>query len=333
MRVILTKNQQGMTVMELVVALGLGSLIILMAVSLYASSAKNSAQTYSIAQFIDRETLGIAAMTEQLRLTGIGMMDAPAVLVNRDELTGITTSQSINLNRQLSQTGGLPSHYAKSSDQLTIRYIAPADMWDCEGDVVLGPRRARLKNGNMSMVDGQVVIERYFVETEADGSLSLRCDAGRYITDDIVRDSTRDRRGISAPYITAIIDTQVSKRFGTDKPHHIRGLGKGDVILSDIEGFWVQLIVDDGTLRRSMTIEDYQARWYGYPIVGVQLAILSRSSPAPNTIKTQDFLIFDDVISPPDDGLPRRLHMMTVNFVNVFQNHLKTSQSSRIIHE
>ena len=111
----------------------------------YALSAKNSAYTHSIAQFIDRETLGITAMTEQLRLAGIGIIDMPAVLVHKEQLLGISSSQSINLNHQLSQTGGLPSHYPKSSDQLTIHYIAPADMWDCEGSVVLGPRPARLK--------------------------------------------------------------------------------------------------------------------------------------------------------------------------------------------
>ena len=333
MKPILT-NQQGMTLMELVVALGLGSFIVLMALSFYALSAKNSAYTHSIAQFIDRETLGITALTEQLRLAGTGIIDMPAVLVHKEQLLGISSSQSINLNHQLSQTGGLPSHYPKSSDQLTIHYIAPADMWDCEGSVVLGPRPARLKNGKMAMVDGQIIIERYFVQTETDGSLSLRCDAGRYITDDIMRDGTRNRHGISAPYITAVIDAQVNKRFGTDKPNHIRGLGKGDVILSDIEGFWVRLIVADGSIRHRMTIENYQTHWYGYPVVGVQLAILSRSSPAPNVSQTHNFLIFDETISPPNDGLPRRLHTMNVNFVNASLNYAKMNQhNAKIIHE
>ena len=91
MKPILT-NQQGMTLMELVVALGLGSFIVLMAVNFYALSAKNSAYTHSIAQFIDRETLGITAMTEQLRLAGIGIIDMPAVLVHKEQLLGISSS-------------------------------------------------------------------------------------------------------------------------------------------------------------------------------------------------------------------------------------------------
>jgi type IV pilus assembly protein PilW len=78
-----------------------------------------------------------------------------------------------------------------SSDQLVIQYQAHEDMFDCEGQTVLGPRLGTItQNGQIvenHPLKGDMVIERYFLRvdtlaaaTEPGTPLALACDAGRY---------------------------------------------------------------------------------------------------------------------------------------------------------
>ena len=80
---------------------------------------------------------------------------------------------------------------AVSSDQLVIQYQAHENMFDCEGQAVLGPRRQTItQNGEIvenEDLKGDMVIERYFLRvdtlaaaTEPGTPLALACDAGRY---------------------------------------------------------------------------------------------------------------------------------------------------------
>lgn len=82
------------------------------------------------------------------------------------------------------------------SSQLTIQYEAPEDMRDCEGVFVRGPKQIeRGEQKQLETVAGQIVVERYFLskvaaankadyETDVD-SYELRCDAGRYVKEDL----------------------------------------------------------------------------------------------------------------------------------------------------
>lgn len=83
-----------------------------------------------------------------------------------------------------------------NSSQLTIQYEAPQDMYDCEGSFVRGPKEID-RDGHLETIPGQVIIERYFLnevtqskksDYESDvKSYELRCDAGRYIKEDLIQ--------------------------------------------------------------------------------------------------------------------------------------------------
>lgn len=303
------QSQNGMTLIELVVALLVGALVVLLATSFYAQSAKTTVQAQSMATLIDHQIYGLAILNEQLRLAGLGINSEPQALLS--ELGQLDGLIGIDAAKHLSATGRHPSKSAIASDRLTVRYVAPFDMFDCEGDVVLGPRRARLTNGQMAWIDGQVVIERYFVNKEEGGSLALRCDAARYVTDEIERDGTRDRRGLSAAYTHAIIDRGVANK-NVRRAYHIRGLGDtGEVIVSDIEGFWVRWMGYQSTAVQFGRMEDLRL---GTTVDGVQIAILMR---AMNDQDGSDILsIFGQRLPLPTDGIPRKLHQMQIGFVN-----------------
>merc|ERR1712194_373044 len=67
-------------------------------------------------------------------------------------------------------------------------------MYDCEGSLVRGPVEID-RSGRLTMIPGQVVIERYFLSEVAQNNKSnyesniksyeLRCDAGRYVKEDL----------------------------------------------------------------------------------------------------------------------------------------------------
>ncbi len=293
--------------MELAVALLVSALVVLLAVGFYAQSAKTTLQAQSMAVMIDQHIYGVASLNEQLRLAGLGMTSQPqALLWDREQLHGLTGIDT----KHLSSAGRHPSNLAIASDQLTVRYVAPADMLDCEGSVVLGPRRARLTNGQMALIDGQVVIERYFVNKEADGSLALRCDAARYVTDEIERDSTRDRRGLGSAYTSAIIDRAVADR-GVRRANQVRGLGdQGELMLSEIEGFWVRWIGQQAQSVQVGRMDEVQSEML---IDGVQIAILAQElsdADAENSVT-----IFDQRLSLTEDK-PRKLYQLQISFAN-----------------
>lgn len=296
-----------MTLIELMVALFVGALVVLMAVSFYAQSAKTMLQAQSTASSIDQQIYGMASLNEQLRLAGLGIDSEPqALLWERAQVSGLI---GIDAAKHLSATGVHPSKHAIASDQLTVRYVAPHDMLDCEGGVVLGPRRARLTNGKMAWIDGQVVIERFFVHKEEDGSLALRCDAARYVIDEIERDGTRDRRGLGSAYTSAIIDQGVADRQ-VRKAHHIRGLGdNGEVMLADIEGFWVRWMMQQAGDVEVGRMDDVRS---GLPVDGVQIAILAQTTDAD---AADSVSVFGQRLSMTQE-VPRKLHQMQIAFVN-----------------
>ena len=81
-----------------------------------------------------------------------------------------------------------------NGSQLTIQYEAPQNMFDCEGNFVRGPIEID-RDGNLELIPGQVIVERYFLKKVAKDdkfdyesnitSYELRCDAGRYVKEDL----------------------------------------------------------------------------------------------------------------------------------------------------
>lgn len=320
--------ERGLTLLELVVALAIGTLVVLTAAAMYAQSLKIATWADNTAILMDKQLYGVAGLVEQLRLAGLGIDDdyAQAVLIDPAQLTGLTQGGSALSTRFLTQANhGQATQGMTASDKLTIRYVAPMDMYDCEGDLVLGPRRVRLTNGELVMVDGQVVIESYFVSSDDDG-LALRCDAARYITDSIERDGSRDRRG--SMYTNAVIDEQVKSHLKNQpairKPYQLKGAGTqnraGTVIMSDIDGFWVQLLTMQAGKIRQISIDDYRNQPTKTPIIGIKFAIISRAKSDLSVDKSSKLVqIFAKPVRLPADGIARRLHTADVMFVNVKQ--------------
>ena len=126
------------------------------------------------------------------------------------------------------------------SSQLTIQYEAPQDMYDCQGTLVRGPIEID-RSGRLETIPGQVIIERYFLKEVAQNqksnyesnikSYELRCDAGRYVKEDL-SDTELAAQGIN--------DSSILKAS-----RNIRDFGDaGEVIISRVDHFGVLLGVE-----------------------------------------------------------------------------------------
>lgn len=151
--------------------------------------------------------------------------------------------------------------------QLTIQYRAPVDMLDCEGRLALGPRKVVGQsasktseektdgNGNKTlesiMVDGQVIVERYFIVKNGD-VLDLRCDAMRYVPETIQADNHEKPNDAAA-------NARINAVKITDASIHNPD-NAGALVISGIDDFQVQFGVKNTSGQiRYQTIEQYLA--------------------------------------------------------------------------
>lgn len=165
------KNQQGFTLIELMLSIVLGSITTAAGVSLYIASQKTfvAQETLSSNQIaVDR---GLSYITDQIRLANMGKAYSQhtAKTVGAGIVVGATNykhSFSVQKSNLSSQAAG-PSFVNKASDQIVITYNIPDDSSvDCEG---------------VAIADSSVtVVEKYYVRSLTDGTLSLACDAGRF---------------------------------------------------------------------------------------------------------------------------------------------------------
>lgn len=320
------KHARGFTLIEMMVALFIGVVIALMAGQLYILSMRTAISQERAAEEINHQSFVLPNMISNVRLAGLGIdgsvLDRPnpmGVLIDADQLSRQETPNNIDRYLTGVSRAGRVNRINIPSEQLTIIYRAPQDMWDCEGDIALGPRRARLKGGEMAQVDGQVVIERYFVQAD-DGVMNLRCDAARFAPESIKRDSTRDRKfsQSSTSYINAIIDADAKD---TKKANVVYGLGRqGAIMASHVEGLWVQLGVQMPDGIRLMTIADYQKSKIQEPIVTINLALLSRSvTPlSDGEAPAQSFDVFGTMVHINEGGAnyDRQLHQISIALRN-----------------
>lgn len=174
----------------------------------------------------------------------------------------------LNLWTNATGVNGFTSNGA--TPQLTIQYRAPVNMRDCEGRMALGPRKAVGENASGGSqeqtdatgaptgstqidVDGQVIIERYFVRNN-NGTLELRCDAGRYSTDWIRQEDA------SAPAEAVLNDPTGSAANMTDALalNNVHNMGDdGALIISGIDDFQLLLGVHTGNNLQYQSIADY----------------------------------------------------------------------------
>lgn len=181
------KTQQGFTLVELMVAIVLGLLLVAAAIQLFTGGLITTRLQQANSEIQDSGIFGMEYIAQDIRLANFGNIANPQ-LTDTTPWGGVVltaktgTSSDVNLPATastganyisaawLTQSGdsnGAPgvSNVAQKSDQLTIQFIAPTAMTNCEGNNVLA---------------GDLVVQRYFLKLDSSGGTNdyaLVCDA------------------------------------------------------------------------------------------------------------------------------------------------------------
>jgi type IV pilus assembly protein PilW len=171
------KSNQGFTLVELMVALGLGLLLTAAAIQLFITGSITFNSQRNAADVQDGSLFGLGLINQQLRKTNSGNT---SIIGAGGGLNGIVfnsssvTSTAITNFPVTSEDTGTASTVDGKSDQLVIQYEALQDgMHDCEGN---------------NVAKNSVVVERYFLRadstsTETPKALALACAA--FLTTDL----------------------------------------------------------------------------------------------------------------------------------------------------
>ncbi|WP_245809144.1 PilW family protein [Acinetobacter populi] len=166
-----TYKNSGFTLVELIVALAIGLIVSAAALQLFTGGLITTRMQDASAELQDSGVFGLEYMARDIRLANYGNINNP-ILNDKTSLGGIVFTSGDPAKVQanlplagvdaslLTKTGG-SSNVGTTSDQLTIQFIAPNAMVNCEGGKV---------------ASGQFVIQRYFLRTDNNG-LALACKA------------------------------------------------------------------------------------------------------------------------------------------------------------
>lgn len=300
-------KQQGFTLIELMISLVLGLLIIAAASQVYVISLRTATVQQAGSSILDANVFGLQQIQNNIRMAGLGLSDvAKAGAADSGILADGGNATAINVlhvnGTKLSSDlisrddSGPTNTTSRGSDQLTIQYRAPANMRDCEGRLVLGPRTGILDlPGNpVVSIDGQIIVERYFVK-DNNGTLELRCDAGLYVSNHIIQDNGQGTAN-------AIILT------GANNRHNIHNLNDGGALIaSGIDDFQVRFGIASGANHsgiRYVTPTEYQALSSDTAIITVQLGLLTKGSvPSSDAPESPIYTILgNDVNMKSDQG-------------------------------
>lgn len=246
---------RGFTLIELLVGITLGSVVVAIAVSLYASVNKS----YLIQE-------GNVSIQSNLDIAFTKLTDVVKKAVSSSSATDIVTGAKMNsgliLNanafgysaaiplKYISQTGTGSSIVNKPSDQLVVKYVLPTVVGndltptyrDCEGRVI---------------ALNATVIERYFVRQSSENSsnLVLACDAGRV---DTTTNTITDMDDLGTPLIDSV--------------------GYFRVLLS---------VLKDGRFQ-DVPIDTYNTSFQSDQIVGVSFGLMVRSNKGVGAVGMKD---------------------------------------------
>lgn len=236
------KSQKGFTLIELMLSIVLGSITAAAGLTLYIASQKTFVAQESLSSNQIAVDRGLIYIADQIRLANMGKAYSQhtAKTVGAGIVVGATNYQysfSVSKSYLSGQNTG-PSYVNKASDQLVIKYNIPDDSsLDCEGKSI----------ANSTVT----VVEKYFVRSLADGSLSLACDAGRF-TD------------AGSGSLTGM---------GTDVTDLIPNVDYFKVLLVTSS-----MVSNGSETLRVMTIPQYKALTESRKIIGVKLGLISHSS-------------------------------------------------------
>ncbi|MFH3941368.1 PilW family protein [Acinetobacter nosocomialis] len=223
------EKQQGFTLIELMVALALGLILVAAATQLFIGGILSSRLQKANAEIQDSGIFGLDYIVRDIRLVNYGNIINPQLNDTTPwggiVLTGSTATNNNNVNfvpntgtntyiadALLSRGAGdtvstlnnqwkglsniqNSSNATIQSDQLTIQFIAPSNMTNCEGANVLA---------------GDLVVERYFLRLDNNGSsqqdYALACDANTPSTTPTAQPTSVDGFGDAGQIILPRID-------------------------------------------------------------------------------------------------------------------------------
>ena len=186
------KVQQGFTLVELMISIALGLIVVAAGLSLFINGLKSSKLQEGVLNIQDSGIFGLEYVADHVRLanyenvenrslhdqtplggvifsTGIpGTANVNLAVGNADT----TTAYSTTILTQSADVDGWDAvgNTDRQSDQLTIQFIAPQDMHNCEGE---------------SVFRGDRVVQRYFLRVDTNSTAydqnlpryGLACDA------------------------------------------------------------------------------------------------------------------------------------------------------------
>lgn len=285
---ILAKRQSGFTLVELMISLVLGLLISAAVMQIYLANVRSATLQEAGSSLIDSNVFGIPVIEEHIRLANLGLAGtvndtsegSGIVLTQTGNLKGIKLSGNADVPLALlTNTGDVTAvgtgdqWSAKTatntpSGQLTIQFRAPQNMYDCEGNLALGPREVSV-NKVKKIIDGQIIIERYYLHAQdisKSNQLSLYCDAGKYITEDIDKEDQAS---------TVLTEKNVIRDFGD----------KGIAIVQQMDYFDILLGTKDGSTIRYYTVKQYKESVSKPEIISVKIGGVIRSN---NMVQTSE---------------------------------------------
>lgn len=291
---IISDRQQGFTLVELMISLVLGLLISAAVMQVYLANVRAVTLQEAGSSIIDSNVFGIPVLEDHIRLANLGLADT---ITDTSEGAGIVLTQVGNLKDiKLSGDADIPSALLTNtgdvvavgtgnqwsartatdmpSGQLTIQFRAPQDMFDCEGNLALGPRSVTISDVEQ-VIDGQIIIERYYLnaqDTSKPNQLSLYCDAGKYITEDMTDYAEQGQASMPS---TVFTNNNVIKDFGD----------KGEVIIQNIDYFDVLLGTRDGGDIRYYTTNQYTESVNKPDIISIKIGGIIRSN---NVVQTSE---------------------------------------------
>lgn len=262
-------NQQGFTLIELMISLVLGLLISAAVIQVFITSQRVDRIQTAGSDIQDKAVFGLQSIEPQIRLANLGndgvaindMTDKGGIVLTVGEASATDINVAIIGGLQATPflTGvGTLSNTGVPSDKLTIQYINTTgrDLFDCEGTLIAQNAR---------------VIQRYFIKegsstTTVRKNLNLACDAGR-----IENKQPRDLGDVGETIIQNI--DQFNIRLGVQK-----SVGAGSTTTYQYA---------------DMTVNDYMALTGTKPaITNIRIAILARSTANSPDASAEVFNIF-----------------------------------------
>ncbi len=160
-------QQQGFTLIELMISLILGLLVIAAALAIFLSGQRSLNMQTGMSELQQNSIFGLSQLTHDLRHVNLNTTTTyqiskttpgSGVIFNTTNYSGINTEHVTTENK-------LQTNMNVSSDQLTIQYIPNMkDMVNCEGTVLTDITTP--------------VVQRYYIQAVTGGRYNLMCDAG-----------------------------------------------------------------------------------------------------------------------------------------------------------